>query len=309
MLRAARRTGTQVIWDLFHYGWPDGLDVWSPAFVDRFAAYARASARLVRDETNGVPFFVPMNEISFMAWAGGSEAIFNPFARGKGDALKKQLARACIAGMHAIRDACPEARFLLAEPIINVVPRRGLPESAERAGRHNEAQYHAWDMIAGRLHPEFGGDESLLDIVGVNYYCHNQWHEGDEPIPWDGSDRAYRPFSELLAANHRRYHRPIVISETGIEAELRPLWLRHVADEVALAMARGIPIEGICLYPVLNHPGWEDERHCPNGLLDYDRTSFERSIYSPLAEEVIHQRARFLSLQERASLLQEEQKA
>ena len=33
MLRAARDTGTQVIWDLAHYGWPDDLDIWSPAFV------------------------------------------------------------------------------------------------------------------------------------------------------------------------------------------------------------------------------------------------------------------------------------
>jgi hypothetical protein len=33
MLRAARDTGTQVIWDLLHRGWPDDLDIWSPAFV------------------------------------------------------------------------------------------------------------------------------------------------------------------------------------------------------------------------------------------------------------------------------------
>src|SRR5690349_12131057 len=27
MLRAARQNGTQVIWDLCHYGWPDDLDI------------------------------------------------------------------------------------------------------------------------------------------------------------------------------------------------------------------------------------------------------------------------------------------
>lgn len=306
MLRAARITGTQVIWDLFHYGWPDGLDIWSPAFVDRFTAFAREAAWVVQSETEGTPFFVPVNEISFMAWAGGAEAIFNPFARGKGDALKKQLARACISAMRAIREVVPTARFLSVEPAIHVVPRRNSPGSVERAARHNEAQYHAWDMIAGRLHPELGGDESLLDLIGVNYYCHNQWYEGGEPIPWDGSDRAYRPFSELLHANFARYGRPIVISETGIEAELRPFWLRHVADQVARAMEAGVPLHGICLYPVLNHPGWEDERHCPNGLLDYDRQTFERTIYAPLAEEVIGQRARFMQLTERASLLDNE---
>src|SRR5215213_5642561 len=47
MLRAARASNTQVIWDLFHYGWPDGLDIWSPDFIDRYAAYARAVGNLV----------------------------------------------------------------------------------------------------------------------------------------------------------------------------------------------------------------------------------------------------------------------
>ena len=32
MLRAARRMGLQVVWDLCHYGWPDHLDIWSEAF-------------------------------------------------------------------------------------------------------------------------------------------------------------------------------------------------------------------------------------------------------------------------------------
>src|SRR5205085_8462690 len=40
MLRAARRTQTQVIWDLLHYGWPDGLNIWGTAFIDRFARFA-----------------------------------------------------------------------------------------------------------------------------------------------------------------------------------------------------------------------------------------------------------------------------
>ncbi|MEA1648704.1 hypothetical protein UAJ10_06710 [Nitrospirillum sp. BR 11164] len=73
-LRAARAAGIQVIWDLCHYGWPDDLDIWSPAFVDRFAGFAAAAARLVRTESDAIPFFCPINEISFLAWAGGTRA-------------------------------------------------------------------------------------------------------------------------------------------------------------------------------------------------------------------------------------------
>src|SRR5438045_1102340 len=37
MLNAARTEDVQVIWDLFHYGWPDGLDIFAAEFVNRFA--------------------------------------------------------------------------------------------------------------------------------------------------------------------------------------------------------------------------------------------------------------------------------
>jgi len=71
MLRAARDAGVQVVWDLCHYGWPDDLDIWQPEFVDRFARFAEAAARVVRDETDAIPAYCPVNEISYWAWAGG----------------------------------------------------------------------------------------------------------------------------------------------------------------------------------------------------------------------------------------------
>src|SRR5215207_7797211 len=47
MLRAARETQTQIIWDLLHYGWPDGLNIWGAAFVERFERFARAVAGVI----------------------------------------------------------------------------------------------------------------------------------------------------------------------------------------------------------------------------------------------------------------------
>src|SRR5689334_12444318 len=81
MLEAARSAGVQVIWDILHYGWPDDLDIFSPAFVQRFANFSRAFARVLSRETEGPPWVVPVNEISFFAWAAGDIGIFNPFAR------------------------------------------------------------------------------------------------------------------------------------------------------------------------------------------------------------------------------------
>src|SRR3954447_22745753 len=65
MLASAQRHGIQVIWDLCHYGCRDGLDIFAPAFVDRFARFCTAVARRIRDESDDVPFYTPINEISF----------------------------------------------------------------------------------------------------------------------------------------------------------------------------------------------------------------------------------------------------
>ncbi|HET9067739.1 MAG TPA: hypothetical protein VFN28_03775 [Amaricoccus sp.] len=149
MLAATRAAGTQVIWDILHYGWPRGLDIWIRAFADRFAAFARAAARLHRDETDAVPFWCPVNEIAFFAWAGGDAAYLNPFARGRGYELKVQLARASIAAMHARRDVNPRARFVLAEPLIAIHhdPATGSPRR-EAEGMTPSSKPSTWSWGA-----------------------------------------------------------------------------------------------------------------------------------------------------------------
>lgn len=284
MLEAARTTGTQVIWDLFHYGWPEDLDIWQPQFVDRFADFARAAARVVRDNGDAVPFYCPINEISFTAWGGGDAGYLNPFARGRGFELKVQLARAAIAAMEAVIDIDPRARFVHCDPAINVVAARDKPHDFWAAEGHRQAQYQGWDMLAGLAWPQLGGSMRLLDIVGVNYYSNNQWIHGGPTI--DRHHPQYRPLHRLLMEIHGRYGRPILLAETGTEFDARPEWLRYTAGEVALARAKGVPMEGLCLYPVLNHFGWDDDRPCQNGLLEHDLSENGRAVYQPLADEL-----------------------
>ena len=51
-------------------------------------------------------------------------------------------------------------------------------------------------------------------------------------------------------------------------------------------------MHGLCLYPIVNHPGWEDDRHCHNGLWDYPDEAGVRPMYEPLARELEAQRQR-----------------
>ena len=289
MLQAAQAAGTQVVWDLLHYGWPDDVDIWQPSFVDRFARFAGAAARLVREHSDAVPFYAPVNEISFLAWAGGDARYLNPFAAKRSYELKVQLARASLAAMHAIRAVDGRARFVHCDPIINIAAYPSRPEQAKIAEGHSQAQFQGWDMLSGRLLPELGGSPDLLDIVGVNFYHNNQWFHKGRTIKI-GSP-SYRPLRQMLADTYARYRRPLLVAETGIEDERRPAWFAYVADEVAAARASGVPMEGICLYPVLNHFGWDDDRPCHNGLLEHHREGDGRRVYQPLADEIMRQRA------------------
>ena len=144
MLRAARRWASGR-WDLCHYGWPDGLDIWSSAFVERFARYAASAARVVAEESDTPPIFCVVNEISFWAWAGGEVGRFAPAAQGRGGELKRQLVRAAITATAAVRAAVPNARFIHAEPAIHVTAGRPTPMPSRRrrhTGSRNRGSRH-----------------------------------------------------------------------------------------------------------------------------------------------------------------------
>ncbi|MEG3910797.1 beta-glucosidase [Microcoleus sp. w2-18bC1] len=288
IIRAARDMKMQVIWDLFHYGWPDDIDIFSPEFVSRFASMVRAFMEVLTEETDQTPFVTPVNEISFIAWAGGDVAYINPFAKGRGDELKVQLIKAAIAAIESVWEVNPRTRIVQIDPTINIIADPEKPEDRDAAEGYRLSQYQAWDMLAGRFRPELGGKEKYLDIIGVNYYDRNQWIHNEEPMKY--TDTLYRPFREMLQEVFERYGRPLFVAETGTEDDFRPVWFNYVCTEVMAAMKAGVPIEGICLYPIVNHPGWDDDRHCYNGLWDYCNESGDREIYQPLADELQFQR-------------------
>jgi beta-glucosidase/6-phospho-beta-glucosidase/beta-galactosidase len=262
MVAAARDCQVQAIWDLCHYGWPDDLDLLSAAFVDRFAAYAAAVARFMRAESDAVPFFTPVNEISFLSYAVDRGLIF-PFARGRAPDVKRQLVRAALAGMDAIWQIEPRARFVHVDPVFNVVPPRDRPDLAERARAEMRSQFEAWDMLSGRAQPELGGHPKYLDILGVNYYHANQWELPENRLRWEDNPRDDRwiPLSQLLRQVHQRYHRPLFIAETSHFGAGRVAWLWEVLAEVALARSQQVPVEGLCIYPIIDRPDWDDAGH------------------------------------------------
>lgn len=300
---AAGAQGLQVIWDLLHYGVPDDVDVFSPAFADRFARFARASARFVRDHGDGVPFYTPINELSFYSWAAGEVGWFHPHAHGRGGDLKAQLVRAWIAAVEAMRDVDPRARFVSVEPLIHVVPPAGHDDREGRAAAMRESQFEAWDMIAGRLRPELGGADRYLDVLGSNFYHDNQWEEpGGQRLHWHvrPRDPRWRPLHLLLDEVYARYRRPLLIGETSHVGVGRAEWMREITDEVVLALAAGVPLEGICLYPIIDRFEWDNPAHWHNsGLWDFVHEpdgTFRRVLNEDYAAELRRSQLRLAAL-------------
>jgi hypothetical protein len=275
-VRAARRSGVEVIWDLFHYGYPRDLDLWSDAFPERFAEYCHAIARYIARESREPLYFTPVNEPSFMAYAAGEQGLFAPYGRGRGWELKIALVRAAIAGIDAIRAACPGARIVNVDPLCRVAaPEGASPELAEEARDFNERLvFQAWDMLSGRLMPELGGSRRHLDVVGINYYWTNQWEwriplvDGRIP-PLADEDLRRLPLGALVRSVWERYGGELIISETSHIGDRRGAWIEEVTRESEALLLDGVPLRGICLYPILGMPEWhEPEVWTPMGLWD-----------------------------------------
>ncbi|RYY18545.1 MAG: amine oxidase [Cytophagaceae bacterium] len=266
MLDAGQRAGIQQVWDLCHFGYPDDLTPLHPMFARRFAALCRAFVHFYRSQRPDETLIVtPINEVSFMSWLGGDVRGTSPYCVGQGWEVKRGLMRAYIEGSWAMREIDPGIRFLSTEPLISIIPPPNPWESHKReARRMHKDQFQAIDILSGRLCPELGGHESLLDIIGFNFYYDNQWHlHPHRRIGWNDSppDPRWLPLSELLRQAHHRYKRPFAVTETSHPGIDRPLWWDMIGRECAKALSLGLPLQGVCLYPVIDRPDWDHPEH------------------------------------------------
>jgi hypothetical protein len=295
-IRAAERHGIQPIWDLFHYGYPSDLDPFSDAFVSRFADYCYEAAQFLKPRVQGQLFFTPVNEPSYFAWAGGESAHFAPYLHGKAYELKVQLIRAAIQGIDAIWSVCKDAVIVNADPICRQVAPVNRPDLAEEVARFNDvAVFEAYDMLSGRSLPELGGSPKHLGIAGINYYWTNQWEYDDSPVlsddppqPLASDDPRMISLGDLIRMVYQRYGQELAITETSHWGDMRGPWLRDVAREVSAVLDEGIPLRGVCLYPVLGMPEWHVRHEWAHmGLWDVtmeDDGVLKRSLHRPMYE-------------------------
>lgn len=305
MILSGQRHGIQQIWDLCHFGFPDDLTPLHPMFARRFAAFCRAFVQFYRTIIPyGTLIITPINEVSFLSWLGGDARGTSPYCINMGWEVKYRLMKAYIEGVAAARAIDPAVRILTTEPLVNMVPPcNATDEQAAFAAVQHEHQFQVLDILSGKICGELGGKPEYLDILGFNYYYNNQWIcNTGQFLPWanEEADPRWRSFSSLLQECYCRYNRPMVLSETSHPGEHRPNWIENIANESVLLLEAGIPLWGICLYPIIDRPDWDklDIWH-NSGLWDAEVVDgvYQRILYQPYADALLRSQARLNRIQ------------
>ena len=226
------------------------------------------------------------------SWPGRSRSVISlALVPTSAAGSRRQLIGAAIHAAKAIRKQCPDATLIWAEPLIHIAPRSHRRPDVRAAEAARQGQFQAYDLITGRTQPELGGNPSLADVIGLNFYPHNQWYLEGPTIPMGHHE--YRPLADMLIEVAERYGKPILISETGAEGSARASWLHYVCSEVRDTMQRGAAIEGICWYPITAYPGWDNSRHAEAGLLSTVTADGSRHVDPGLLKELEAQRTQF----------------
>jgi hypothetical protein len=297
-VRAARRIDMEIVWTLLDGTWPDDIDPLGTALVRRLAMFARAFARFLRDETDGAPVIVPVDQITARAWLGGELARAEPYLEERGFELQVQLARAAIAAADAFRDVTPAARILCVEPLFHVAPSPDRPEDLDAAHAAAARRFSALDMLCGRSWPQLGGGPRHLDLFGVTVDPDSQWYYRGPKLPGPPIEPwapGWRPLRELLLDLACRYdQRPVVMAGTGGDGALGAQWLRYVCREVRGAMFTGAAMPCVGVAPAVKCRAEPGERGgSGGGIWGLADDAGRRATDAALAEEIAVQRSCF----------------
>ncbi|MFC6268690.1 hypothetical protein [Frigoriflavimonas asaccharolytica] len=294
-IQIAENLGIQIIWDMIHFGYPEDLFPTHPKFCERFINLCSAFVKFYLENSSQPFLIVPINEISFLSWFSGDVRGTAPYLERCGFDMKYHLCKAAILGIKTIKKLDPTATVFLVEPAIQVHNNGLLSE--EELLKINGYQFEAVDMISGRMCPELGGNEELLDIFGLNYYWNCQWIEGGETVYWPDPLKKRKPLNEIISEIYTRYGKPIFLSETGHFGVGRVQWIEEIHQECLIANNNGVPFWGICIYPVTDRPDWDNlESYSNCGIFDLDsqnnripEKSYVECIKKLVDETSVHQ--------------------
>jgi dTDP-4-dehydrorhamnose reductase len=285
--------GIDPIVGLLHHGsGPLHTSLVSSCLPEKLAEYAGRLAR----RYPWLDRYTPVNEPLTTARFSGLYGHWYPHGRDDRTFVRALLnqCRAVACSMAAIRAVNPHAQLVQTEDMGFT---RSTDELRYQADFENERRWLSLDLLTGtvtRSHPlydylihagatareldQFVANPCPPDVIGVNYYVTSErFLDGrialypPSLLGGNGHHRyadveAVRVCSSgllgpapILEAAHRRYNRPIVITEAhlGAEPTQQASWLAYVWRAATHARSLGVDVRAVTAWALLGGYGWD----------------------------------------------------
>ena len=245
-------------------------------------AFERHVKWLAERFSESVDLWVTVNEPNVQTGAGYLSGIFPPGKRARPDLARRcerLLVRAHVRAYEALHASKRPCEVGIAQHAIDW--RRNWLDPLGLV--HRWAENWNWGFL----------DEAMvMDYVGINYYMSLRAHVPDllrfggilprlrGPATSDvGWPIDAEGFERVLVAAHRRYKKPVIVTENGIadaKDALRPGYLAAHLDALERARAQGAVIDGYFHWALTDNFEWH-EGYAPRfGLYAVDYATQER---------------------------------
>lgn len=272
--------GFEPIVDLVHHtsypAWLAGGFA-DPRFAPAYLRFAEAVAR----RYPWIREYTLFNEPFSTLFLSGHEGVWPPYHEGLESfaAMLVNVVPAIAEAARRYRELLPGARHVWVDACER---HTGAGDAGlAYAGYANDRRFVVLDAVLGRLDGTASGGTPLderpfaralvragaealvdlepaeVDVVGLDYYAHCQWHFGDRtgraPTPQPA------PLADLVVEYATRYGRPCLLSETNIRgyASDRATWLKYTLEQCEQAVGRGVELDGYCWFPFVDSCDWD----------------------------------------------------
>ena len=277
--------------DLCHFGVPDWLgNFQNPDFPRYFAEYAQAFAK----RYHTFQFYTPINEIFIAATFSAQYGWWNERLTSDQTFVTalKHLSKANVMAMQVILEVQPEAIFIQSESSEYFHPED--PSCKQLAFFLNQKRFLSLDLTYGfqvsvpmyeyllangmtreEYHWFRENQVKARCIMGNDYYVTNE-----HTVHCDGRTSASGEifgYHVITYQYYRRYHLPVMHTETNIKEPHSVDWLKKQWANVYRLKQDGVPVIGFTWYSLTHQVDWDSALREDNGnvnalgLYDLDR--------------------------------------
>jgi hypothetical protein len=243
IVAAAEKYKLKLYLDLWHYGYPDWLDILAHEAPLHFADFARAIAQ----RYPSLEYYCVCNEPSLFVELGGRQGQWSPFLREENPtSFRRQISKMIIEASKAILEVKPNAILAIPEPW----------HATDNNPEENQAA--VLDTVLGLRDPELGGRDNLVTVIGLNHYR-------DSTLP---------PLHRLLMNAQKRWPtKPLWLTETSGPPTgwQQTEWFWWMMAETRLAIMGGAKISVFTWAPAISMYDWiHEEQQLHNGIWTID---------------------------------------